>query len=103
LSNKFTTHLFTKLLEARGHNPLSESAAIEALQALESEFSSISLVEGAESAENALSYKTVKRALQQCLAYHQNVNPALTYEDNLINYEYAYWKLQAYENSPEEV
>ncbi|WP_148561908.1 hypothetical protein [Thiopseudomonas alkaliphila] len=103
MSNKLTTHLFTKILEIRGHNPVSKSAAREALQALETEFKSISLAEGAETAENLLSYKTVKRALEQCLAYHQNSNPTLTYEDNLINYEYAYWKLQQYENSPEKV
>lgn len=103
MNNKFITHLFTKLLEARGRTTLSESAAIEALQALETEFDTISLTVGAGSAEGLLSYKTVKRALQQCLAYHQNSNPDLTYEDNLINYEYAYWKLQQYENSPEKV
>lgn len=102
MSNKFTTHLFTKILEVRGHNPLSESAAIEALQSLESEFNSVSLAEGSETAENVLSYKTVKRALQQCLAYHKNSNPALTYEDNLINYEFAYLKLQRAENLAEE-
>jgi hypothetical protein len=102
VSTKFTTHLFTKILEVRGQNPLSESAVIEALQTLEAEFSSISSAEGPEAAENILSYKTVKRALQQCLAYHKNSNPALTYEDNLINYEYAYWKLQESERLADE-
>lgn len=102
MSNKFTTHLFSKILEVRGQNSLSASAAIEALEVLEAEYSSISSSEGSEVAENVLSYKTVKRALQQCLAYHQNTNPAITYEDNLINYEYAYWKLQKAEKLAEE-
>ena len=99
MNNKFTTHLFTKIFEARGHTPLSLSAATAALELLESEFNSIRLTKGSETAENVLSYTTVKRALEQCLAYHKNSNPALTHEDSLIYYEYAYLKLQEYEKS----
>ena len=102
MSNKFIMHLFTKILEVRGHTPLSESAAKEALESLDAEYEAISQSEGSEMAENVLSYKTVKRALQQCLSYHANSNPSVTYEDNLINYEYAYLKLERAEKLIEE-
>lgn len=102
MSNKFTTHMFTYISAERGLNPLSVSAITIALETLESEYQNITKAEGEDIAENVLSYGAVKRALQQCLAYHENSNPDITYEDNCIYYEYTYLKLAESEKMAEE-
>jgi len=102
MKNRFIPSQFEKVLEDRDYHPYSVQVLLEALKLLDAEYSSLSSQEGSERAEIVFSYKTVRRALQQCLAYHQNNNSSLTIEDNIINYEYAYWKLKEAEKIIEE-
>jgi hypothetical protein len=102
MKNRFIPLQIEKVLEERGQHPFSVQVLLEALELLESEYSSFCTQEGSERAETVFSYRTVKRALQQCLAYHQNNNSSLTFDDNIINYEYAYWKLKKAEELIEE-
>lgn len=77
MKNRFIPLQIEKVLEERGQHPFSVQVLLEALELLESEYSSFCTQEGAERAETVFSYRTVKRALQQCLAYHQNNNSSL--------------------------
>lgn len=94
MKNRLIPLSFEKVLEERGENAYSEQVLLEAINILESNCSRKS----SDYAENVFSYKTVRRALDQCLAYHRNNNSWLTYEDNVINYEYAYSKLEKAES-----
>ena len=90
----FINHGFEKIGESRDLVPsISIKSAEEALEKLEEALKSISLREGSEIADKVLSYKTVKRALEQCLDYFKNSASSVTKEDHEIYYAHAYQKL----------
>ena len=95
----FINHGFEKIGESRDLVPsTSIKSAENALEQLEEALKAISLSEGSEMAHQVLSYKTVKRALEQCLDYFKNSASSVTEEDHEIYYEYAYQKLSQAES-----
>ena len=91
---QFITYSFTKMLEPRGANPLSAMAAKDALQQLETCSRAEIERSGSDAGENIFSYRSVKRALEQLLAYYEYANSSISEEDHEIYYTYAYDKLK---------
>ncbi|QUM81687.1 hypothetical protein HWV01_16055 [Moritella sp. 5] len=94
MKTKFVDHLFSKIVEGRYETGQSIAAVNKTLKQLEEVKDIIQSSYGDEAVHNVLSYKVVKRALEQCLDFISNLESSVQETDFEIYYFYAESRLQ---------
>lgn len=89
MKTKFVDHMFTKIIDGRHEPSISTSAIESTLDKIETAREAILKSSGADAVQNVLHYSEVKRALEQCLEYINNLDTWLTYDDFAIYQNFA--------------
>ena len=89
MKKKFVDHMFTKIIEGRHETSMSTVAIESTLDKIENAREIILKSRGEDVVQNVLHYSEVKRALEQCLEYINNLDTWLTYDDFAIYQHFA--------------
>nr|WP_321401034.1 hypothetical protein [uncultured Desulfobacter sp.] len=98
MKKPFIEHSFSKMIDGKFQPQLAAGMAEAVLKHLDEVKEKIDETHGDEAVENVLSYREVKRALDQIIDYCRNASSTVTDEDHGIYYEYAYNRLKKAED-----
>ncbi|MDD1782960.1 hypothetical protein LRP49_17445 [Enterovibrio sp. ZSDZ35] len=89
MKDRFVDHHFTKIIEGRHEPSVSTLAITSTLKKIEIAREAILKSRDEDVVQNVLCYSEVKRALEQCLEYINNLDSWLTYDDFAIYQNFA--------------
>lgn len=89
MKTKFVDHMFSKIIDGRHEPSMSTLAVKSTLDKIEIAKEAIFKSSGKDAVQNVLHYSEVKRALEQCLEYINNLDSWLTYDDFAIYQNFA--------------
>ncbi|MDP3842804.1 MAG: hypothetical protein Q8Q81_09430 [Oxalobacteraceae bacterium] len=92
--NPFIDHSFKKIGDYSASRDFAASSAKQTLKQLDAVLEKFRSSGHGEEGENLLEYRTVKRALEQCLRHIEAPNQDVTIEDHTIYFQFAYDTLQ---------
>ncbi|MEZ8467291.1 hypothetical protein AB6D20_022140 [Vibrio splendidus] len=90
----FIDHLFSKIVEGRYEKTLATAAVKAKLAQLENVSGKIGSMYGDEAVQNVLGYREVKRCLEQCLDFIQNLSSEVEEVDFAIYLDFARFRLK---------
>ncbi|MCG9964015.1 hypothetical protein [Shewanella cutis] len=93
MKTKLFDQMCKKIIEGKHDTVLSAAGAKATLKNVENIAETIRAQFGQDMVESVLSYKEVKRALEQCIDYVENSKTSVTDEDHTIYYDFIASKL----------